>query len=92
MSASDVQDSGASSCSATIGRFDAERSRWRVVVEARLDQECYQGRLIFQRDDPGNVESRVSAPMLTGRTPEEVVSAAHELPEKRVRAVLHSLI
>ena len=92
MSASDARDSGASSCSATIGRFDAERSRWRVVVEARLDQECYQGRLIFQRDDPGTVDSRVSAPLLTGRTPEEVVSAAHELTEKRVRAVLHSLL
>jgi hypothetical protein len=92
MSASNAHDAGSASCSATIGRFDAERSRWRVVVEATLDQERYQGRLIFQRDDPGTMESRVSAPMLTGRTPEEVVSAAHELPEKRVRAVLHSLL
>ena len=92
MSALDARESDAAICSATIGRFDAECSRWRVVVEAWPNEERYQGRLIFQRDDPGTVQSRVSAPLLTGRTPEEVVSAAHELPEKRVRAVLHSLL
>jgi hypothetical protein len=80
-------------CSATICRFDAERSRWRVVVEAWPSEERYEGRLVFQQDDPGvPAGARASAPLFTGRTAEEVVSAAYELPEKHVRAVLHSLI
>ena len=93
MSASIERELDALICSATIGRFDAERSRWRVVVEAWPSQERYQGRLVFQQDDPGvTSDARASAPLLTGRTPEEVVSAAYELPEKHVRAVLHSLL
>ena len=80
-------------CSATIGRFDAEYSRWRVVVEAWPKAEHFEGRLVFQQDDrSGSTAARVTAPMLSGRTPEEVVSAAYEMPEKRVRAVLRSLL
>ena len=93
MSASAQREFDAATCSATIGRFDAERSRWRVLVEAWPSQERYQGRLVFQQDDPGAAaDERASAPLLSGRTPEEVVSAAYDLPEKQVRAVLHSLL
>jgi len=78
---------------ATIGRFDAERRRWRVVVEAWPTEEHYSGRLVFQQDGVNAARgSRASAPLLSGRTPEEVVSAAHEIPEKQVRALLHSLL
>lgn len=81
---------------ATIGRLDAERSRWRVMVEAWGSERGYQGRLVFQPEAmPGQnaraVTARASAPLLAGQSPEEVVSAAYELPEKQIRALLHSL-
>lgn len=77
---------------ATIGRVVEERSRWRVVVEAWPVDHCYRGRLLFLPDMAGAApDPRASAPLLTGGTAEEVVSAAHELPEKQLRALLHSL-
>lgn len=85
-------DPETSTCSATIGRFDAERTRWRVVVEAWPGEERYLGRLVFRPDTPGKKpEPRASAALLSGDTAEEVVRAAYELPEKQIRAVLHSL-
>jgi hypothetical protein len=85
-------ESGARTCSATIGRVAAERTRWRVVVEAWPDDQRYCGRLVFTPDAGGAApEPRTSAALLHGRTAEEVVSAAYDLPEKQIRALLHSL-
>jgi len=83
-------------CNATIGRLDAERARWRVLVEAWGSDRRYHGRIVFQPEAmPGQMlrdfSRRESPPLLAGATPEEVVSAAHELPEKHIRALLHSL-
>ncbi|MEX2285416.1 MAG: hypothetical protein WEE89_23220 [Gemmatimonadota bacterium] len=84
------------SVNATIGRLDAERLRWRVVVEAWPAAQSYHGRLVFLPEAmPGQpaFESapRQSGALLHGRTAEEIVIAAHELPEKHIRALLHSL-
>ena len=53
--------------------------------------ERYQGRLVFQPESVGDADARVSGPVLSGSSPEEVVIAAYELPEKQVRALLRSL-
>lgn len=82
---------GLDSVTATIGRMDVEKTRWRVVVETWPDAQRYQGRLLFQPDTVGENDVRASGPVLSGSTPEEVVIAAYELPEKHVRALLRSL-
>ena len=85
-------EAGLDSMTATIGRVDVERTRWRVVVEAWPDERRYQGRLVFQPDHAGTGhDARASGPLLSGSTAEEVVIAAYEMPEKQVRALLRSL-
>jgi hypothetical protein len=79
-----------------LGRLDAERSRWRVTVEAWGSDRDYHGRLVFQPEampgqTPQGFTARASATLLAGHSPEEVVSAAYDLPEKQIRALLHSL-
>ena len=75
----------------TIGRIRDHRGNWRVLVEAWPEQAGYAGRLVFAPD-------RADAPLgmregpssLRGSTREDVVSQAHEMPETRLRAMLHS--
>jgi hypothetical protein len=76
----------------TIGRIRDDRGKWRVLVEAWPEQSGYAGRLVFAPDGadaaPGMREGPSS---LRGSTREDVVSQVHEMPETRLRAMLHSL-
>lgn len=75
-----------------ICRLNEGRERWRVVVETWPDQDSFRGRLLFCRDDPEPWDgSRETAPLLTGRSREAVLSSAYELPEIQLRRMLHSL-
>lgn len=77
---------------ATIGRLEAERTRWRVVVEAWEDRQKCLGRLAFWPDGPlATAEPRRTAPLFVGESTEAVLSAAYELGEPRLRALLRSL-
>lgn len=74
-----------------IRRITEGRRRWRVMVETWQDRDTFRGRLLF-RDDAASVDTpRESAALLHGRSVEDVVSLAHDLPEDRLRRVLHSL-
>lgn len=87
-----VSGRGLPEATATIGRLDADRTRWRVRVEAWRDRQKCLGRLVFLPDGPlDDAEPRRTAPLLVGDTPEAVVGAAYELGEPRLRALLRSL-
>lgn len=78
--------------SATICRIAAEGTHWRVLVETWEEGGEYRGRLIFEPEGVGQFfEVRQGPPMLHGQSREEVLAAAHELPEQRLRVLLHSL-
>lgn len=76
-----------------IGRIRDAVSRWRVVVETWTEgaDHC-RGRFIFQSDDGSERHaSREGPPALHGRTLEDVMRAAYELPEEHLRTLLRSL-
>lgn len=76
-----------------IGRIREATSRWRVVVETWSEggEQC-RGRFVFQPEEPTDRSGRREGPpVLHGRTPEDVVRAAHELPEAQLRTLLRSL-
>lgn len=76
----------------TIGRISHDRAKWRVVVQAWPDAPGYRGRLVFEPDGvAAPLGAREGPPALHGRTREDVVQQAYELPEQRLRAMLHSL-
>jgi hypothetical protein len=78
---------------ATICRLSAEGTHWRVRVESSgADDGEVSGRFLFEPD--GHVlglAPRASGPALRARDAEEVFAAAHDLPEERLRELLHSL-
>ncbi|MFW6079757.1 MAG: hypothetical protein ACODAE_09055 [Gemmatimonadota bacterium] len=78
----------------TIRRLMADGTQWRVRVETWHDGECWRGRLLFDPDQPvrDDLGVRFGPPTLRGRTREEVVASAHEVPERRLRVVLRSLL
>jgi hypothetical protein len=81
----------------SIRRITEGGQRWRVLVETWRDSEAFRGRLVFrreavertagERDDP----ERESAPLLHGRSRTDVLGLAHDVPEARLRQLLHSL-
>jgi hypothetical protein len=76
----------------TIRRIVEGRRRWRVSVESWQERDAVRGCLRFQPDDapaPGPVVW--SPAILEGRTHEDLLMLAHDLPEDRLRRVLHSL-
>lgn len=78
--------------STAIRRLWLAPERWWVRVEAWRHGEFWIGRLVFVLDGmPPQFAARRGPPALLGRTREEVVSAAHEVSEARLREVLHSL-
>jgi hypothetical protein len=81
----------AGSRTAAIRRVTGSRSRWRVLVETWEDGDAVRGRLVFRTDAPGVEEERESAALLYGRSHEDVLALAHDLPEERLRQVLNSL-
>jgi hypothetical protein len=71
--------------------------RWRVMVETWHESDAFHGRLLFRRDgsdrlDPDRPQrSLESAALLHGRSREDVLGLAHDVPEEQLRRVLHSL-
>jgi hypothetical protein len=77
---------------AAIRQIGEGRSRWRVVVETWREQDDYRGRLLFCPDSAGRrTMERTSAALLRGRSHEDVLNLAHELPEERLKRLLLSL-
>ncbi len=78
---------------ATICRLSAEGTHWRVRVESWEGGDGgVSGRFVFEPDGPASrYATRASGPALRARRREEVFAAAHELPEARLRELLHSL-
>lgn len=78
---------------ATICRLTAEGTHWRVRVESWDGGDGdVSGRIVFEPDRPSpRYAKRESGPALRARRREEVFAAAHELPEERLRELLHSL-
>jgi hypothetical protein len=75
-----------------IRRLSEGRRRWRVVVESWPEQGDVCGRLLFCPDSAGLAAAELeSAAILRGRSHEDVLGLAHELPEGRLRRLLHSL-
>ena len=78
--------------SSPIRRLSSERSSWRVVVQTWPHQDGFHGRIVFEADGARPAgETREGPADLAGSTREDVVRSAHELPERRLRALLHSL-
>jgi hypothetical protein len=78
---------------ATICRLFAEGTRWRVRVESwEASDGGVSGRFVFEPDGPASwYATRESGPALRAGRREEVFAAAHEMPEARLRELLHSL-
>ena len=77
---------------ATIRRLSAEGTRWRVRVESWASDGGVAGRFVFEPDEPRSMYApRASGPTLRAERREEVVAAAYEMPETRLRELLHSL-
>lgn len=76
---------------ATICRISALGTHWRVIVEAWEVRTGWQGRLVFSPDSPAPLfDPRFAPPTLRGRSQAEVLDAAHQLPERRLRELLYS--
>lgn len=77
---------------ATICRLSAEGTHWRVRVESWPSDGGVSGRFVFEPDGPRSMYApRASGPRLRAERREEVFAAAHEMPEERLRELLHSL-
>ena len=75
-----------------LRRLTEGQERWRVMVETWAERDEFQGRLLFRTDAAGAPQmERESAAMLHGRSREDVLAAAHDIPDDRLRRVLHSL-
>jgi hypothetical protein len=75
-----------------VRRLTEGRTRWRVLVESWRESDAFRGRLLFQPDGQAGEQTRLeSATLLEGHSHEDVVSRAHDLPEGRLKQVLHSL-
>lgn len=75
-----------------VRRITEGRTRWRVVVQSWRESDAFRGRLLFQPDDPaGEGAPLESAALLEGHSHEDILGMAHELPEIRLKQVLHSL-
>lgn len=77
---------------ATIRRLSALGIHWRVGVEAYRGITGWIGRLIFEPQAPGTRYAVRRGPVtLHGRTQAEILAAAHDLDERRLRELLYSL-
>jgi len=76
----------------TIGRISAIGNRWRVQVETVHATEGWRGRLVFRPDSPaGGEPTRYGPYALRGQSRIEILHAAYQLPEQRLRELLFSL-
>jgi hypothetical protein len=76
---------------ATVCRISALGTRWRVRVESWPGGGGWSGRLVFEPDSPTTrYAPRLGPPTLHGRSQTEVLDEVHQLPEDRLRQILHS--
>jgi len=89
----ELLDAGTARSSLTaIRRIVALGVHWRVTAEAWPGGDGWSGRLIFSPDHPAPaVEPRQGPVILHGRNRLEILAAAHDISEQRLRALLHSL-
>jgi hypothetical protein len=80
-----------SSLSSAIGRIADFRTHWRVLVETWPAATQFEGRLVFRSDEEQSARPREWPGTLCGTTREDVVRAAYDVPEDRLRAMLRSL-
>lgn len=86
-----VDAGGVASGAATICRISALGTRWRVRVESWQGGSGWSGRLVFEPDSPtASYAPRHGPPTLHGRSQTEVLDGVHQLPERRLREILHS--
>jgi len=77
---------------ATICRISALGIHWRVRVETFEGVSGWAGRLVFEPQSPVTRYATRRGPItLQGATREEIVAAAHEIDERRLLALFHSL-
>lgn len=75
-----------------LRRLTEGRQRWRVMVETWYESDEFRGRLLFRSEAATAPQlERESAALLHGRSREEVVAAAHDIPDDRLRRLFHSL-
>jgi len=87
------RDVAEASVVATLCRLSAEGAHWRVVVETWRRGDEWHGRLVFAPDGAAlERDVREGPALLRGRSHAEVVASAHEIPEQRLRVLLHSLV
>lgn len=73
-----------------ICRFYDDRNPWRVVVETWPERDGFHGRVVFMQDT--QADRREGPDAFRGRTREDVIAEAHELPESRLRQIFRSLV
>ena len=78
--------------SSPLRRIFEARTQWRVMVETWPEHDGYHGRFVFAADRaPARADKREGPDALRGRTREEVVAEAYNLPEARLKQLLRSL-
>lgn len=78
--------------SSPMRRLTEHHTRWRVVVQTWPEQNGFHGRFVFEPDGfHPEGETREGPPLLSGTSREEVLRSAYDVPESRLRALLHSL-
>jgi hypothetical protein len=88
-----VEQDAAAPAAATLCRLSAEGVYWRVLVAAWQRGEEWIGRLVFEPEGTGAAgEVREGPPLLRGQSQAEVVASAHDIPERHLRLLLHSLV
>lgn len=88
-----LMESGGSTAAgtATVCRISALGTRWRVRVESWQVQSGWSGRLIFEPDSPMDSHAaRLGPPTFHGSSQAEVLDIVHQIPEQRLREILHS--
>lgn len=76
---------------AAVRRISALGNHWRAMVEAWQVPGGWRARLVFEPDGPASrLETRKCAPTFYGSTFTDVLQAAHDLSDDRLRELLHS--
>jgi hypothetical protein len=86
-------DSPGGECNlSTICRIPETGGHWRVLVETWPEADGVRGRFVFEPEGRANKPNRrAGGATLRAQRREELVAAAHELPERRLRELLNSL-
>jgi hypothetical protein len=74
-----------------IRRIMQDRMHWRVQVETWPERDGFHGRVVFFREHARAHHKREGPDALRGPTREDVIAAAYDLPEDRLKQLLRSL-